>query len=499
MPGMSSDRRPSLKSRAASGVKWTTIATTVSTTMQYLKIAVLARLLSTADFGLMGMTLVIINLANYMIDMGLGSAIIYHQDSTRDELSTLYWFNILFGLVLCALSALSSPLAVTFFHEPALYGPILVSSLNFLIFPFGLQFGVLMQKELRFKHLAVVEMVSSTFGAAVAISLAFADAGVYALVFGYLAETTARTVVLFVLGWRHWHPGWHFRASEAKRYLSFGLFQVGDRITTYLSSNVDYIWIGRFLGPEQLGIYTLVYNLIVNPITRIKPIVTRVAFPVFAMRQDDKEVLRRGYGEISRLLALLVFPVLIGISVTAPVFIPLIFGSKWLPAVPLLQVMVIMGLIRTLSDPSSAIIYARGRAGVGFSLALFTAVTNTVVFWFAARHSLEAMVWSWVAVMLLNYVLSMGILHREIGLELKGYCGVLWAPLAFNAVMGAGTYLLYRVLSPSLGESALLLALLILFGAAVYVSLMMLFMREYLRENLKLLLGSGKAAAAREA
>ncbi|MBN2027617.1 MAG: MOP flippase family protein [Actinobacteria bacterium] len=479
----------SLKSRAASGVKWTTVSTAVSTTMQYLKIAVLARLLSTSDFGLMGMTLVIINLAYYMVDLGISGAIIYRQDSTDEELSTLYWINLLFGSALFLLAVLCSPLVVAFFHEPALYSLIFISAFNFLLFPAGLQFGVLMQKELQFKRLALVEITSSTFGAAVAIILAIAGAGVYSLVFGYLAETTMRSIVLIIIGWSHWHPGLHFRARDAKRYLSFGLFQVGDRITTYLASNVDYIWIGRFLGPELLGIYTLVYNLIVNPITRINPIITKVAFPVFAKKQDDKEALQRGYGEISRLLAFLVFPILIGISITSPVFIPIIFGSKWLPAVPLLQVMVIMGLFKTLFNPIGSVIYARGRAGLGFAIASAMAITNTVVFWFAARQGLTVLSWSWVAVSCFYYLLSLFILHKEIGLKYRKYSASLWSPLVFNAVMAGVTYLLYLLLEPVMGGTVLFLVLLILAGAIIYGSLILLFQRDYLLENFKLLLG----------
>jgi len=140
-----------------------------------------------------------------------------------------------------------------------------------------------------------------------------------------------------------------------------------------MNSNLDYILIGSLLGIEQLGYYTLAYNLIIRPAQKINPIITRVGFPVFSKIQDELDKLKKGYFKIIQLLSLVNFPVMVIFAVLSPIFIPIIFGDQWLHSIILVQILSIVGLLRSIGNPIGSLLLAKGRADLGFkwNLSLF--------------------------------------------------------------------------------------------------------------------------------
>ena len=146
-------------------------------------------------------------------------------------------------------------------------------------------------------------------------------------------------VILATVGWRSSRPKLHFRWSDTRGYVSFGLYQMGERSVNQLASNLDYLIIGRVLGPAVLGPYSLAYQLVVMPIFKINPVLAGVAFPVFALRQRNLDALRRGFARMSGLLVFAVYPFLVGLIVLAPLVVPVFYGDRWAAAIPLVQVL----------------------------------------------------------------------------------------------------------------------------------------------------------------
>lgn len=472
-----------LRSRAAHGVRWTSVSMGTITGLQFLRLAVLANILSTEDFGLVAMMLVVIGFAISFGDMGLSNAIIYRQDSTRDELSSLYWLDVATGFALYGLIAAITPLVVLFYHEPRLTGLVLVAGLSFVIMPLGQQFKSLLQKELEFRTLALVEIAGAFSYTAVAILTAALGAGAYAFVWGFLSDSVCKALAFGFIGWRRWRPRLHFRVKDLKGYLSFGLYQMGERALNYFSANVDYLVIGRYLGPEILGIYMLAYRLIIYPLTMINPIITRVAFPVFARKQHDDEVLRKGYLEMNKIIAFIIVPVLAGMAATAPLFVPVIFGDKWLPSVLLVQILALLGIFKALSNPSGSIFLAKGRADIGFKWNLFVIIVNTAAFMYVVRFGVYTLAWTYLGLSSLYFLAIMWILNGVIGLKLRDYLATISRPVILSLLMAALVYGLSQTLG---GDNLLMLAILIVIGAAIYLPLMLLFEASFMKENLLL-------------
>jgi len=471
----------SLKKQVASGVMWTGTSTGVTTGLQFLQLAVLAHLLNPGDFGLMAMIMVVVGFAQAFTDMGLSSAIVHRQDMSRQQLSSLYWVNIVGGLLVFGLVMACTPAIVIFYREPRLIGLMPWVALIFLVSPLGQQFQMLLQKELQFYELTKVDMISTVIGTVIAIASAMNGSGVFSLVWGQLAESSVRAVLLARLGWRNWRPRIHFSWNDLKGCTAFGVFQMAERTLNYFSANVDYLVIGRFLGPHALGIYMLAYQLVTRPLAKINPILTRVAFPVFAKRQTDNSALCRGYLEMIKLLAFLVLPLLFGLAATAPVVVPVFFGPEWHAAVSLIQILALLGVFKALVNPLGSILLAKGRADIGFKCNALTAILNASVFWFVVLHGVYAVAWSYVGLSFAYFIMWWKILHRIINLHHRDHAAVLIPSLVMSILMGATVYVGYMVLSPLVGNNLILLICLVTFGISVY-SLGSVLWSDYFRE-----------------
>jgi len=249
----------SLRVRAASGITWTGTSALVTTVLHFLQLAVLARLLVPQDFGLMAMVMVAVGFAGAFADMGVSNAIIHRQDATREQLSSLYWLNMLAGAVVFVLVWAATPLIVTLYNEPRLVGLTSWVALIFPITAVGQQFEILLEKELHFKRLAVIETASATAGTAVAIATAVVGQGVFALVWGQLVNAGCKATMLAGTGFSAWRPRFRLRRDDLKGYTSFGLYQMGERSINYFNSRLDQLLIGALLGAQTLGYYHLAF------------------------------------------------------------------------------------------------------------------------------------------------------------------------------------------------------------------------------------------------
>lgn len=128
-----------------------------------------------------------------------------------------------------------------------------------------------------------------------------------------------------------------------------------------LGANIDMILIGSFIGAEALGIYNLAYQIVTLPVLKINPIITRVAFPVFAKNKHENSVIREGFLNMTKILALISFPLLLGLVSVSDAFVASVFGEKWLAAVPVLNVLAIVGILRVLMNPNGSVLLAKGR------------------------------------------------------------------------------------------------------------------------------------------
>jgi lipopolysaccharide exporter len=379
----------SVREKAASGVKWTATSSILTTCLKFGQLAVLARLLRPEDFGLMAMIMVVIGFVQAYGDMGISQAIVYKQDTSREQLSSLYWLNILAGVIVFVGVAVTAPFVVLIYSEPRIVNLLLLTAVALLIMPFGQQFQMLMQRELQFSRLAFIEIAATVAGVMTAIMLALGGQGVTSLIWGQLVNTAAMTALLVKVGLKEWRPLLHFHRNDLKGYIRFGVYQMGERSVNYIGWNMDKLLIGSLLGAQALGYYHVAYQLMVKPFQVFNPIITRVAFPVFAKFQTDNRRLRGGFLEAIRVIAVVLFPIYMGMIVLAEPFVLLFLGADWMPTVHVFQILAVLGFFYSLGNPLGSLLLAKGRADIAFYLNLLMILLYGGAIWVGSRFGVE--------------------------------------------------------------------------------------------------------------
>lgn len=468
-----------LRQKAVSGGKWLGFASISSTIIQLGAISILARLLSPTDFGLMGMILVVIGLAQTFQDAGISNVVIYKQDVTHEQLSTVFWLNILVGALTFLVILAINPLVVAYYKEPRLTGYLNLTALSFLITPFGQLYFVLFQKELQFKTLAIVEFLQGVFGAITSVVLAFLGFGIMSLVVGQLVRALSFSLLLFLAARKTWAPRFYFKLSEIKDLIKWGSYQIGERSINYFRQNVDYLLIGRFLGAELLGYYTLAYQLMIRPLQKINPIITKVALPVFSKIQDDDEQLRKWYLKIIKLIASVSIPIYFGVFVMADQLILLLYGPNWMPCVPVLQILCILGILYSLGNPIGCLLNCKGRFDIGFKWNIFAAIMILIADYIGVHWGIVGVATATATVTLFVFF-PCGFYLRWLVVKMRvtPYLSTFKTPLFISAVMATMVYLAktYSALSH------VFLPMFVVLGVCIYAVLYYKIDSEFLFE-----------------
>ncbi len=318
-----------LRKIALHSAKWSSTSTAYSSAIQVFKIAILARLLTKEDFGLFAIISTVLGLAAFFAEAGMSSAIVHRQNPTKDDLGSAYIINLILGIVVfIAIYFLAWPVS-SFFDEPRLIPLLHLSSLIFLIQPFGQQFSALLQKNLLFKHIALVEITSGTVGLMVAIGYALNHYGIKALIYSQIIAILIKTLSVLIIGIRKFGFHINFKLQSAKFFLRFGGFQIGENSINYFNTQIDTILIGKLLEPQTLGAYYLAKQLAFKPLYLINPIFTQVAFPIFSKVQNEIETLKRGYLKMVQYLAIMFCFIYFTLSVFSREVVEIFLGTNW--------------------------------------------------------------------------------------------------------------------------------------------------------------------------
>jgi O-antigen/teichoic acid export membrane protein len=457
-----------LRRRATSGARWTGTSTALKIATQFVQLAILARLLRVEDFGLMAMVNVVLAFAQTFADAGVSNAIIHYRDAKREELSSLYWLNVIGGAAVFVVMWFVSPLAAQVYRQPALTELLRVTSVIFIVGPVGQQFQVLMEKDLRFRRLAAIEITSLFASAAAGILLAYRGHGVWSLVWAAVVLTGVKALLLAAVGWSTWRPLLRFVPRECRRFLQFGLYQMGERTLNLMGQHLDKLVIGILMGPRPLGYYELAYRLIARPYQVINSIFTRVAFPVFSAVQTDRNRLRKGYLELIEMLGSIMVPMYVGLFALAPAFIRVQLGPGYEPTVPLLRILCIVGLSFSITSPAGSLLLACGRADLGFYINVMRTTLILAGIWIGSRFGLEGIAWALVIVItVFMFPTHVVVRKRLVGMTLAEFLARL-APFVWPSLVAGAACLVSHRLIPW-PHAAVELVVMLVVSAGIYV------------------------------
>lgn len=353
-----------LKAQAVSGVKWTTLSSVVNAVLQLAQLMILARYLEQTDFGIIAILMVVIGFSQIFVDFGLSKAIIYDQNVTHRQLSTLYWLNILLGFFVFSVIYVSSDFIADFYNEPLLSGYIILISAAIILQAFGQQFRVLFQKELRFMIISKIDIVAAIVSFVAAVTFVLNGFGVLSLIYPVIIMAFIKTILLVYFGFKEHKPQFVFKINEVRSFISFGGYTVGNGMVSTIATQIDVILIGKLLGTETLGLYSVLKELLLRPAQIINPIITKVAFPTMSKVNDDLQKVRNIYLKLINYVASINFPIYVACLIFATEIIKIFLGEKWIDGVYIFQILSIWALIRSIGNPVGSLVMAVGKPQV---------------------------------------------------------------------------------------------------------------------------------------
>lgn len=456
-----------------------------------LQMAILARLLAPSDFGLMALAAAVIAFAQIFSDMGMSNAIIHHQKISQEALSSLYWLNVLASASLMLFLILLSPFIAVWYQEPRMQNILTVVSSTFLIVALSQQLRVIAEKYLLFQQLAVIELTASLLGFVVSVIVAFAGGGVYALVAGMFVNVVVTTVLSWWILADGWRPLWRLRLSEIREFLGFGAYMIGFNLTNTINMQADILIGGRVLGSSSLGAYTLPKELSLRLAMIINPIVTRVGLPVMAKAQADKIILKSIYLKTLLMTASVNFPIYFLMAIFSSEIVVIMFGDQWQESIPLLRILALWGMVRSIGNPAGSLVFAMGRANLAFWWSFGLMLFLVPAYWIGSQYGIEGLALSVLISMLAIPLPQWLILIRPLcGAGFVEYFKQLAIPFVISALAAVAGFLAAMPF-----EAAVLrLGAGIIAGGPIYLVLSRWLNRTWFAAITELLLGRARGA-----
>lgn len=431
-----SDRvdRPRLAARAARAVAWSYASWSASRILSLAVTAVLARLLVPEDFGLVGFATVVVVSLTVVQDLGFGSALIQRRDRIEEAADTAFTVGMLTGTVLALGTALGAPAVAAWFDAPAVTSMLRVLGLSFVIAAAGHTHVTLLRRSLSFRRRAVPEVGGTVVRGVVAVGAALAGAGPWALIAGQLAGVTASTVLAWMV--EPWRPS--LRVPLMRPMARFGFPLLGADTVHALVANLDYVIVGKVLGPAALGTYTLAYRLPELLLMGVVAVLNRAVFPALAEVQDRIDALRSGFLATMHYVPMAVVPIGIGLMVAAEPIVLVILGADWVEAVPVLRVLAAYAMVSTLMVADGDVYKATGRSGLLARFAALKLVLLLPALLIAVHHGLVAVavahLGTTMAVKIVRVAAAARILEVRVGDLLKPLLPTLVAGTALTVV-----------------------------------------------------------------
>ena len=367
--------------------------------LRLVSLMVLARLLAPKDFGLVGMVTAFTGVLSLFRDFGLSSAAIQRTNVTEEQLSTLFWINLLVGAVLGLIAVAMAPAIAAFYHEPRLIAVTIVLATGFLFNAAGVQHGALLQREMRFTALAVINTVGLIVGTAIAIAGAKIGYGYWALV----AMTVTAPLISTIGFWlaTAWLPGMPQRRSGIRSMMRFGGTLTLNGLVVYIASNLEKVLLGRFWGVDALGLYGRAYQLINIPTDNLNSAAGEVAFSALSRLQDEPSRLKSYFLKGYSLVLAMTLPITIACALFADDMIVVLLGPKWMAAAPIFRLLAPTILVFAIANPLGWLVCSLGMVERGLKMSLVIAPLMIAGYVLGLSHGPTGVAFAYSAVMLL--------------------------------------------------------------------------------------------------
>lgn len=472
-----------LRKETVKGVAWSALERISTGGVLFIANLILARLLSPKDFGLLAVISIFVQIAQTFIDSGFSNALIQKKDRNQIDYSTVFYFNLVISCIFYIILYFGSPFIAKFFDNSQLINLTRVVGLNLLIGALVSVHKTRLTVNLQFKEQGLITLLSSVVAAIIAILLAYHGFGVWSLVVLTLVNISLQTILFYTFV--HWHPSLAFSTNAFKGLFSYSSKLLGASLIHLLYRNIYPIVIGKRFSATDLGFFNRADTFAMYAPQLIGHVVSRVAFPIFSRLQDDNDRLRKAYSKYIIYASIIIFPIMIGLMTLAKPLTLLILKEKWLPMVPMLQILCIDWMTDHLCMINLNVLYVKGRSDLALKLEVIKKLLAVSIFIVSIYWGIIGVCWGRVMYGVIAVYINSFYTKKLIGLSLGRQLKDILLPLCISILMGICVYSsdffihidVYQVIAG------------ILIGSFSYVILMFFLMKNHCKELIMLIKG----------
>lgn len=350
------------REKAISGVKWSTIEQIISLSFAFVIGIIIARLIGPSSYGLVAMLGIFIALGDVFVNSGIGIALIRRKDNSQEDYSTAFFINIIIGVLIYLVLFISAPLISTFYNIPQLQDVCRIYSLSLLFSSLSIVQTAKLTHDLQFGKQTLIRIISQIFSGIIAIGLAVAGYGVWALVWYKLSDSIFRSLLLWIVS--GWTPILAFSKQTCNYLYSFGSKMLITSIIDVIYDNIYTLLIGKFYTTASVGYYNRSFQISKVPQYFFSKVAGKVFLPTLASYQDDKVKMLDIYERMTRIAVFCIYPIMILLIVLSRPLIIVLLGNEWIKSILLLQLLSLSGIFYTLTLINLNLFFVKGRSDI---------------------------------------------------------------------------------------------------------------------------------------
>lgn len=416
-----------------SNARWIGVAQAAKVALQFISVAVLARLLTPTDFGLVAMVFVVGNLVALLRDMGTAAAIVQDPQLTEDTKNAVFWINIGVGTFLCVALLATSGIIADVFRNDAVMPLLWVLAPSFAIMSVGAVPRALLERQSAFAIVARIEIGTAFISLVVTVAAAWLGAGAVSFIYGNVAMALFSSVAF--LACSHWRPGKIGSTQHLRRLLTFSGQVSAFNFINYFARNADSFVIGRYLGAVSLGIYTNAFKVMLFPIQNMTFVANRALYPVMC-RQESTTEQRSLYLKSVATIAMLTAPLMAGVFVLREPFIRVLLGSQWHEAADVLQWLAPIGFVQSIVSTTGTVSMVKGRTDLLMRVGALVAVLQVASFVIGVRWGIVGVAVCYLIANLCGAIPALFVALRQLDSGFSALLREIWAPVAAAILMG---------------------------------------------------------------
>lgn len=467
------NQKPGMAVQAFRSTFWAYLSFAGGKALAFISTLILARLLLPEEFGMMAYCLIAIAFLNTLNAVGSDSALIARRDHLEEAANATFVINIITGVLFYIVAWLSAPMVAAFFNAPAITDMLRVLALTLPISSLDSAPRALLQRRMSFRAKLIPDLGLAFVKGTSAIILALQGFGAWSLVLGQLLGVFTSTVIFWVMV--RWYPTRKFDLGVTREMAGFGGHMALIGIIGMLLNNADYIFVGRFIGTAALGYYTIAYRVPEILIRSLSHVFALVALPVLARLQSSREQLVSIYLRYVHYIALCIFPLGVGLALTSPELIRILYSDQWLPAVVPMQAIAIAIMVMSIGRISGTLYKAINQPGILSKLGIVKLVYAMPLLWYATRWGINGVAVAQIVIGIFSVLIDFYVIRRVINVQFVDLFHALMPAVLASGMMAS---VVIAIQSFSLLDGMLELLLLIVLGAATYIATLSIVSRQ---------------------